>query len=75
MGFYLVSMFFFVLLRLNYKIKKFNTMRRLFSFVVILLLGANLAAQTASNNTVNVVFNGSTATVSVADNITQFITS
>ena len=50
-------------------------MRRLFSFVVILLLGANLAAQTASNNTVNVVFNGSTATVSVADNITQFITS
>ncbi len=48
-------------------------MRRLVSYFSFLLLGLAVMAQ--SNNTVDVVFNGDTATVSVADNIAQYITS
>lgn len=49
-------------------------MKRLFSFFGCLLLGAYLVAQTASDNAVIVNYNGDTATVTVADNIAQYIT-
>jgi hypothetical protein len=49
-------------------------MKRLFSFFGCLLLGVYLVAQTASDNAVIVNYNGDTATVTVADNIAQYIT-
>lgn len=49
-------------------------MKRLFSFFGCLLLGTYLVAQTASDNAVIVNYNDSTATVTVADNIAQYIT-
>lgn len=49
-------------------------MKRLFSFFGCLLLGTYLVAQTASDNAVIVNYNGDTATVTVADNIAQYIT-
>ena len=42
--------------------------------ICILLLTTCAFAQTPSDNTVEVVYNGTTATVAVADNVTQYLT-
>ncbi|MEE1225588.1 MAG: carbohydrate-binding domain-containing protein [Bacteroidales bacterium] len=49
-------------------------MKRLTTFILSFVLTMNLMAQNLSNNTVSVTFNDTTASVVVADNISQYIT-
>lgn len=49
-------------------------MKKLTILIVALVLTITVGAQTPSNNTVEVVYNGTTATVAVADNIAQYLT-
>ena len=42
--------------------------------ICMLLLTTCVFAQTPGDNTVEVVYSGTTATVAVADNVTQFLT-
>lgn len=51
-----------------------NKMRKNGFLSLLMLLGVSVMAQAQSNNTVTVVYNGDTATVSVADNVTQYLT-
>ena len=48
-------------------------MKKLFLYAIALVFSMSLMAQTA-NNTVEVVYNGDTAIVSVAENVTQYLT-
>ena len=49
-------------------------MKKLTSLIVALVMTIAVGAQTPSNNTVEVVYNGTTATVAVADNVAQYLT-
>ena len=49
-------------------------MKRTVFLICMLLLTTCAFAQTPSDNTVEVVYNGTTATVSVANNVTQYLT-
>ena len=49
-------------------------MKRLTTFILSFVLTMGLMAQNLSNNTVSVTFNDTTASVVVADNISQYIT-
>jgi len=49
-------------------------MKKLTSLIVALVLTITVGAQTPANNTVEVVYNGTTATVAVADNVAQYLT-
>ncbi|MEE0889639.1 MAG: carbohydrate-binding domain-containing protein [Bacteroidales bacterium] len=49
-------------------------MKRLTTFILSFVLTMNLMAQNLSNNIVSVTFNDTTASVVVADNISQYIT-
>lgn len=49
-------------------------MKRLTTFILSFVLTMGLMAQNLSNNTVSVTFNDTTATVAIADNISQYIT-
>ena len=49
-------------------------MKRIIFFSSMLLLATIAVAQTPGDNTVEVVYNGTTATVAVADNVAQYLT-
>ena len=49
-------------------------MKKITTLIVALVLTITVGAQTPSNNTVEVVYNGTTATVAVADNVAQYLT-
>ena len=49
-------------------------MKKLTILLVALVMTIAVGAQTPSNNTVEVAYNGTTATVAVADNIAQYLT-
>ena len=49
-------------------------MKKLITLIAVIALTIAAMAQTPSDNTVEVVYNGTTATVAVADNVAQYLT-
>ena len=52
----------------------YSIMKRLIFIAITLIISMSLMAQSPADNTVEVVYNGTTATVAVASNVSQYLT-